>query len=85
MQVLFNSNILSMVDKDTSNADVKLASCEYYAHVLLAYADPELKAVLQVATGREKFSNSSVISNYKEIQIHGPVVRMKYCKVMFRN
>jgi len=63
----------SFSDKDTSNCDSKIASCEYYTHVLATYTDEELRAVLSVASGRQKFCPSEAITVYKEVQIHGPI------------
>merc|ERR1712100_518372 len=50
-----------------------MGSCEWYAHVLLQYNDEELKAVMTVANNLEPSLNSSVIQQYKEVQIHGPL------------
>jgi len=59
--------------KDTSAADVKLATPEYYYHVLQSYSDKELESVVNVAIGRAFCSSSDVIVTYKEVQIHGPI------------
>lgn len=58
---------------DTSCGAVKLSCCEYYGNVLNEYTDMELKAILDVATRRVPSMKSDMISNYKEVQIHGPV------------
>lgn len=48
-----------------------LATCEYYCHILNKYNDAELKAVVDVATGRALWRPSTCISGtgYKEIQV----------------
>lgn len=51
----------------------KLATIDYYAHVLEHYTDAELKATVEVGTRRVVASDSRVISTYKEAQIHGEV------------
>ncbi|KAJ4452535.1 putative Calcium-dependent protein kinase 15 [Paratrimastix pyriformis] len=58
---------------DTSSPTVKLASCEHYAHILATYSPAELKAVIEVSNKIRLSADSSIISEYKEIQIHGPV------------
>lgn len=52
-----------------------LACCDFYAHVLSQYSDEELKAALEVGTGRVASHDSDVIDNfaYKEAQIHGEI------------
>ncbi|KAJ4454506.1 hypothetical protein PAPYR_10769 [Paratrimastix pyriformis] len=52
---------------------VELATCEYYAHVLKQYSDAELRAVMDVATGRREFNASHIIHEYKEVQLHGEI------------
>ena len=42
-------------------------------HVLHHYSDAELKAVMDVATGKASWRPSEVIGVYKEIQVHGEV------------
>ena len=37
------------------------------------YTDDELKAALEVGTGKRHGLDSRVIEKYKEVQIHGPV------------
>ena len=59
----------TFADMDSSSPSTSLATCEYYCHVLAKYTDQELKAVLDVATGRAPWRGSNVISNYKEIQV----------------
>jgi Protein of unknown function (DUF3626) len=59
---------------DTSHADVQLATCEFYCHVLDSYTDQELMKIALVATGVETALPSGCLGNYKEIQIHGDVV-----------
>lgn len=63
----------SFASKDTSCMDVKLASCEHYAHVLAEYTNEELRDVMNVAIGKFDFVDSRNIGVYKEIQVHGPV------------
>ena len=63
----------SFADGDTSSATSTLSSCEYYCHILAKYNQEELNATLDVALNRKKYVNSSIISVYKEVQIHGPV------------
>ena len=58
---------------DTSMATVKLSCCEHYVNVMNEYSESELKAILDVATRRVPYHDSSVIATYKEVQIHGPV------------
>lgn len=58
---------------DTSSSAVKLSCCEHYGNVLYEYTDPELKAIIDVATRRVSSMKSDMIANYKEVQIHGPV------------
>jgi len=63
----------TFASKDTSAADVKLAACEYYCHVMKEWNDKEIEMVIKVATGKLKAADSSIISFYKEVQIHGPL------------
>ena len=58
---------------DTSAA-VKIASCEYYFHVLQHYSDAELKEVIDVSLGLKPYAESKVISIYKEVQYHGNIL-----------
>ncbi len=54
--------------------DFQLATCNYYAHVLLNdYTDGELGAIIFVATGSIASLDSRSINTYKEVQIHGPI------------
>jgi hypothetical protein len=54
--------------------DFQLATCNYYAHVLLNdYTDGELGSIIFVATQSIACLDSRSINNYKEVQIHGPV------------
>lgn len=62
----------SFAPHDTAN-NCKIASCEYYCHVLNKYSDAELQALIAVAMNRKSYINSSIIKVYKEIQIHGPI------------
>jgi hypothetical protein len=55
-------------------ADSRLATCDYYAHVMLNdYSDQELGSIIMVANQTPSFLASDSISKYKEVQIHGPV------------
>ena len=63
----------SFASADSSNSNVKIASCEYYEHVLNEYTKEELSAILSVASKKKPYLNSDVIRQYKEVQIHGPV------------
>ncbi len=54
---------------DSSSPSTTLATCEYYCHVLNKYNDSELKAVVDVATGKALWRSSRCISVYKEIQV----------------
>eukprot|EP00435_Cladocopium_sp_Y103_P070826 s648_g36.t1 len=62
------------------------ASCEWYAHVLEKYTDPELQAVTEVALGDRLFVDSSVLDTaaggYKEVQIHGEVEFKKHLEAV---
>ena len=52
----------------------RLATCQYYAHVLMQdYNDAELTALILVANRMPLFLASETISKYKEVQIHGDV------------
>ena len=73
----------SFASADSSLASVKIASCEHYKHVLNEYMDNELTAVIQVATKKKPFANSDVINNYKEVQIHGPIVLGEHIECVF--
>eukprot|EP00656_Telonema_subtile_P012648 TRINITY_DN16381_c0_g2_i2.p1 TRINITY_DN16381_c0_g2~~TRINITY_DN16381_c0_g2_i2.p1 ORF type:complete len:490 (+),score=117.47 TRINITY_DN16381_c0_g2_i2:181-1650(+) len=64
----------SFANQDTGGGSIAmLASCDYYAHVLQAFSDPELEACMSVACGVQSYVASSVIASYKECQIHGEV------------
>jgi len=51
----------------------ELATVDAYAHVLSRYADPELRAALEVGTRQRLGVTSLTILAYKEAQIHGEV------------
>jgi len=51
----------------------RLATVDYFAHVLNMFKDAELKKVLAVGTQREQGIDSEVLSSYKEAQIHGEI------------
>jgi len=63
----------TFASEDTSSSTVKLSCCEHYENVLFSYTDQEIKAIIDVATGKVLFHRSDCISQYKEVQIHGPV------------
>lgn len=68
----------SFADRDTSANCAKIASCEYYCHVLAKYKRNELIDLLDVAKNIRsdpKYHKSSTLHsyNYKEVQIHGEV------------
>jgi hypothetical protein len=44
----------SFASRDTGGGTAKLASCEWYAHVLMEYNDAELQDVISVATGAKR-------------------------------
>lgn len=73
-------------DKDSCNVNGKLASCEWYAHVLEKYSDLELRAVTEVALGDRLFVDSDVLSTsaggYKEVQIHGELILDKHVEMV---
>ncbi len=55
-------------------ADSRLATCHYYAHVMLNdYDNEELSAIIMVANQTPRSLASELIRNYKEVQIHGHV------------
>jgi hypothetical protein len=55
-------------------ADSRLATCHYYAHVMLNdYDNEELAAIIFIANQSVRSLASETIRNYKEVQIHGPV------------
>jgi hypothetical protein len=59
---------------DTGGANQNLASCENYCHVLSTYTEQEIKDVVCVAIGKSLCRGSDKINQYKEIQIHGPLM-----------
>ncbi|KAJ5067237.1 hypothetical protein M0811_13107 [Anaeramoeba ignava] len=71
----------TFASQDTS-ANPQLACCEYYTHVLSEYSDAELTALMDVANGYIPWHDSSVISSYKEIQIHGPILLKRDVKAI---
>jgi len=62
-------------NKDTSRfvADQTLATNEYYAHVLNAYDDSDLSAVLNVCMSARVGGTRCHCHTYKEVQVHGPI------------
>lgn len=63
----------TFASSDTFCKTVRLSCCEHYAHVLNSYSNEELRAVVEVATGKRTFNASNIIRVYKEIQIHGEI------------
>jgi len=63
----------TFASQDTSGPGVKLSCCEHYENVLFSYTNQEITAIIDVATGKVPFHRSDCISQYKEVQIHGPV------------
>jgi len=51
----------------------RLATVDYYAHVLEHYQDDELRAAVEVGTRQAFGRDSRAIQQYKEAQIHGEV------------
>lgn len=72
----------TFADMDSSSPSTSLATCEYYAHVLNNYTDSELRAVVDVATGKAPWRASNCISQYKEIQIHGELKYSDHVEAM---
>ena len=61
----------------------RIGTCEHYAHVMELYADAELKAVLDVGSGKKRHRTSSKgTASYKEIQIHGPVALAEHVEAL---
>ena len=60
-------------------------SSEYYVQVLAEYSDEELRSVMDVASGIRLWVDSSVISHYKEVQIHGPLILSKNVEALVVN
>jgi hypothetical protein len=58
----------SFASRDTGGGTASLASCEWYAHVLAEYSEPELQDIISVATGAKYCVSSARISSYKEVQ-----------------
>jgi len=64
----------SFASCDSSNYDqVRVASCENYAHVLNEYCEEELRALIEVALGKVTHHDSHKILKYKEVQFHGDI------------
>ncbi|CAM9486894.1 unnamed protein product, partial [Discosporangium mesarthrocarpum] len=73
----------TFADKDTSNTNSVLATCQDYCHVLLKYSTEELRAVAEVAGGHKPCGRSSdIMSIYKEVQIHGPIKLDEHVQVV---
>jgi hypothetical protein len=58
---------------DTSNEGVTVVDCDWKHITILmqSFTPSELSEVLQVGTGKKSQGDSSVLSWYKEVQIHG--------------
>eukprot|EP01105_Mastigella_eilhardi_P021379 TRINITY_DN5174_c0_g1_i3.p1 TRINITY_DN5174_c0_g1~~TRINITY_DN5174_c0_g1_i3.p1 ORF type:complete len:315 (-),score=50.34 TRINITY_DN5174_c0_g1_i3:31-975(-) len=63
----------SFASCDTSNSNVQISSCEWYAHVLMEYSDNELRNTLEVAADPAKPGNSSCI-RYLPKQLQGEAI-----------
>jgi Protein of unknown function (DUF3626)/FHA domain len=63
----------TFASEDTSSSSVRLASLEWYAHILQEYTNEELQQVANIALGREISHSSTLFRKYKEVQIHGEV------------
>eukprot|EP00697_Spironema_sp_BW2_P005344 gnl/Spiro4/17451_TR9283_c0_g2_i1.p1 gnl/Spiro4/17451_TR9283_c0_g2~~gnl/Spiro4/17451_TR9283_c0_g2_i1.p1 ORF type:complete len:648 (+),score=226.29 gnl/Spiro4/17451_TR9283_c0_g2_i1:88-2031(+) len=59
-----------------------LAMCEYYAHICTGFNESELKCLCEVATGKVTHHDSSCFSQYKEVQIHGPIELSKHVEAL---
>jgi hypothetical protein len=76
----------TFADQDTAVNVSKIASCEYYGHVLEKYNDKELKSIMQVALGHQTFKKQrGIITSYKEVQIHGDVNLREHVELMVVN
>eukprot|EP01096_Ripella_sp_DP13-Kostka_P014231 TRINITY_DN6360_c0_g2_i1.p2 TRINITY_DN6360_c0_g2~~TRINITY_DN6360_c0_g2_i1.p2 ORF type:complete len:200 (+),score=56.25 TRINITY_DN6360_c0_g2_i1:441-1040(+) len=65
-------------DQDSSADDAKVATCEYYAHVLSCFLEDELQSLLELCVNRMVDPNATSEAclssgNYKEIQTHGTI------------
>lgn len=56
---------------DSSNANSLIGTFKYGNHILQKLSDQELKAAINAAKANEV--SSTVVTTYKEIQIHGPL------------
>ena len=56
---------------DSSSASALIGTFKYGDHILSKLSDAELKAAINAAKANEV--SSSVVTTYKEIQIHGPL------------
>jgi len=63
----------TFADQDTYGADVQIATCEHYVHVLDKYNDEELRAVAKASLGKSVCQDSTRMGHYKEVQYHGDV------------
>ena len=59
--------------KSKSTRSETIATNEYYAHVLHGYDDVELMKVLDVCKSARLGGRPSKCTEYKEVQIHGPI------------
>ena len=69
--ILKNCRLRATFADSNSSRNSSLATCESYCHVLNKYSDAELEAVMDVATGKAPWRSSTVVSVYKEFQLHG--------------
>jgi len=73
----------TFADQDTASTSAKIASCEYYNHVLNNYIDRELKAIMNAALDQATYINKgNIIGNYKEIQIHGDIKLREHVELL---
>jgi len=58
----------TFANMDTSDPRVALATCENYIHILDTFSDPELRVVMEVATGvRSSADTAGAFQQYKEV------------------
>ena len=68
--VRYRATMTGTRDDRTSRLNEVMARPGSYAHVIADYDDDELRAALDVATGRRHGLDSYVIENFKEVQVH---------------
>ena len=70
--------------RDSSSVKISnLGTLDACAHVLAEYTTEELRATVEVATGRRRCVGSEVISEYKEVQIHGPILLSSHISCVY--